>query len=159
MASTPPRSRRGKILVNLQRQLETITQDNGYSQNVVKVTTNVKNWSDTPEAETPIIYMVDEETDYQYRAGTTTERTWTVSLYGVMKNKEQTDLEEFIADVEECLTKNVTLTFDELRPVVSHIRIRNIVTDSQLFSEIEGSQLFKVTLQIHYIACITDIRS
>lgn len=159
MASNPPRSRRGKILVNLQKQLETITQANGYSQNVVKVTTAIKNWADTAEAETPIIYIVDESTLYQYRAGTTTERTWTVALYGVMKNKEQTDLEEFIADVEECLTKNVTLTFDELKPVVSHIRIREIVTDNQLFSEIEGSQLFKVTLDIIYIACITDIRS
>lgn len=159
MASVPPKSRRGKILVNLQRQLETITQDNGYTQNVVTVTTNVKNWADTPEAQTPIIYIVDEATQYQYHAGTTTERTWTVALYGVMKNKEQTDLEEFIADVEECLTKNITLTFDELKPVVSHIRIREIVTDNQLFSEIEGSQLFKVTLDIKYIACITDIRS
>lgn len=158
MASVPPRSRRGKILVNLQRQLETILQDNGYSQNVVKVTTNVKNWADTPEAETPIIYIVDEATEYNYHAGKTVERSWVIGLYGVMKNKEQTDLEEFIADVEECLTKNQTLHFTDTGGVTSHIRIKEIVTDNQLFSEIEGSQLFKVTLQINYIACLDQIR-
>jgi hypothetical protein len=158
MASAPPRSRRGKILQNLQRQLETITVDNGYANSVVKVTTNVKNWADTPEAETPIIYIVDDNTDYNYHAGKTVERSWFVDLYGVMKNKEQVDLEEFIADVEECLTKNQTLAFPETGGIVSHIRIKNIVTDGQLFSEIEGSQLFKVTLQINYIACVTDIR-
>lgn len=158
MASTPPRSRRGKILVNLQRQLESITTGNGYTNTVYKVTTNLKNWSDTPEPETPVIYIVDESTSYTYHAGTTTEREWAVALYGVMKNREQTDLEEFIADVEECLTKNVTLAFDGAGPVVSHIRIHEIVTDNQLFSEIEGSQLFKVALTIRYIACITNIR-
>lgn len=158
MASNPARSRRGKILVNLQRQLETITTENGYSNTVIKVTTKLKNWADTPEAETPIIYIVDETTDYTYHAGKTVERAWIVGLYGVMKNKEQTDLEEFIADVEECLTLNQTLGFPETGKVASHMRIQEIVTDNQFFSEIEGSQLFKVTIQINYIACLDNIR-
>lgn len=158
MSATPPRSRRGKILVNLQRQLETITVENGYTNTVCKVTTVLKNWSDTPEEFTPIIYIVDEATNYVYHAGKTTEREWDVALYGVMKNKEQTDLEEFISDVEDCIFKNVTLAFEDSGPVISHIRITQIFTDNQLFSEIEGSQLFKVMLKIRYIACVDRIR-
>jgi hypothetical protein len=158
MASSPPKSRRAKILVNLQRQLETITKDNGYTQNVYKVTTNVKTWADTPEAETPVIYLIDENTDYNYHAGKTTERTWTIGIYGVMKNKEQVDMEELIADIEECLLTNVTLYFEDTGRVASHSRIRNIVTDNQFFSEIEGAQLFKITLDINYVACVDQIR-
>lgn len=158
MASTPPRSRRGQILVNLQKQLETISKDNGYTNNLYKVTTDVKSWADTPEAETPVIYIIDENTEYDYHAGKTTERIWTVGIYGVMKNKTQSDMEELIADVEECLVNNITLYFADTGKVASHSRIRNIVTDSQLFSEIEGAQLFKVTLDIRYIACVDQIR-
>ena len=156
--TTPPKSRRGKILINLQKQLETITVDNGYANTVCQVTTNVKNWEDTPAANTPVLYIVDEATSYTYHAGKTTERSWTVSLFGVMRNKEQAEMEEFIADIEDCIMKNVTLNFPDTGGVVSHVRIREIVTDAQFFSEIEGSQLFKVTLEINYIACIGDIR-
>lgn len=152
-----PRSRRGKILLNLQKQLETITTGNGYTNNIYKVTTDTRNWSDTPEPETPVIYIVDESTGYTYHAGKTTEREWNIALYGVMKNKSQIEMEEFIADVEECLMKNVTLAFDGVG-VVSHSRITDIVTDGQFFSEIEGTQLFRVGVVLRYIACVDDIR-
>ena len=158
MASVPPRSRRGKILVNLQRQLETISIANGYASDVYKVTTDVKSWQATPETETPVIYIIDENTDYNYHAGKTTEREWTIGIYGVMKNKEQTDMEELIADVEECLFNNVTLSFDSIKGPISHLRILNITTDNQFFSEIEGSQLFKMTIVFRYIACVDNIR-
>lgn len=158
MASSPPLSRRGKILKNLQRQLETITIANGYSRAVTTVTTNVKNWRDTPEAETPIIYIIDDNTDYQYHAGRLTERKWTISLFGVMKNQTQLDMEEFIADIETCMMRNSTLNFDGAGPIVGYTKITNIVSDSQLFSEIEGSQLFKVTLEILYTACADNVR-
>jgi hypothetical protein len=153
------RSRRANILANLQRQLETITTDNGYTSSVQKVTTSVKNWNDTAEAECPVLYLVDENTQYTYHAGKKTERTWTVSIYGVMKNKSQMEMEELIADIEEALMKNQTLTFEDYNPgPLAYIRIQNIVTDNQLFSEIEGSQLFKITLLLSYTACVDQVR-
>lgn len=158
MASTPPLSRRGKILVNLQRQLRTILTANGYSRNVVKVTTNVKAWRDTPAPETPILYVIDENTDYRYHAGKLSERTWTVSIFGVMKGKTQEDMEELIADIETCIMRNSTLNFDNSGPIVGYVKVINVVTDNQLFSEIEGSQLFKVTCEIVYTACVDNVR-
>ncbi len=157
MPDTSPRSRRGKILKNLQLQLETITEDNGYTTTVQKVTTAVKNWNDTAEAECPVIYIIDENTQYTYHAGKLTERVWTIGLYGVMKNKSQTEMEEFISDIEECLNKNQRLAFPENQPI-SYSRIKNIITDNQLFSEIEGSQLFKITVDLTYTACVDAIR-
>jgi hypothetical protein len=158
MPSSPPRSRRAKILNNLQRQLETITVANGYSRDVYKVTTSVKAWRDTPEAETPVIYIIDDSTRYEYHPGRLTERTWTISLFGVMKSQTQSDMEELISDIEDCLQANVPLAFPDTGRVVAHHRITQIVTDNQLFSEIEGSQLFKMTIDFIYTACVDQIR-
>lgn len=154
-----PRSRRARILINLQRQLETITKANGYTHSIHKVTTNVKNWNDTPEAETPVLYIIDEHTRYIYHAGKTLEHEWNIGLFGVMKNQTQVEMEELIADIEECLMKNVTLQFDEVYPgPISHLRIQDVVTDNQLFSEIEGSQLFKVLITFKYVGCVDNPR-
>ncbi len=153
-----PQSRRAKILKNLQAQLETITVEHGYTRDVYKVTMDVKGWRDTPEAETPTLYIVDDSTHYQYHAGRTTERTWTVSIFGVMRNCTQLELEEFISDVEVCLQANVTLYMAESGKVIDHHRITGIVTDNQLFSEIDGTQLFKVTLDLIYTACVDNPR-
>ncbi len=158
MPSSPPKSRRAKILMNLQRQLETITIANGYTRDVYRVTTAVKDWRSTPEAETPILYLVDSNTDYQYHAGKLTERTWSIDLYGVMRNQTQLDMEEFISDIEDCLQVNQRLAFPDTGAVCAHHRIMNITTDNQLFSEIEGSQLFKISVNIIYTACVTNIR-
>lgn len=153
------RSRRAKILQNLQRQLETITRDNGYAHTVHKVTTHVRNWHETPEAECPVIYIVDRSTKSVYGPGRTLQREWTIDLFGVLKNKSQLEMEELISDVEECLPKNLTLSFDgEIPGPVSHFRILDIITDGQLFSEIEGSQLFKITVSLIYTQCYDNPR-
>ncbi len=154
-----PRSRRAKILINFQKQLETITTGNGYANTVSKVTTSVKNWNDTPEAETPVLYLIDEHTKYSYNAGKTLEHEWTMGIYGVMKNRDQIQMEELIADIEECLFKNVTLSFDGIVPgPISHLRITDITSDNQFFSEIENSQLFKVTIVFRYVGCVDNPR-
>lgn len=154
-----PRSRRAKILVNLQRQLETITVANGYATTLHTVTTRVRNWHETPEAETPCLYIIDENTRYIYHAGKTLEHEWTIGLFGVMKNRSQVEMEELIADIEECLFKNGTLSFDGIRPgPISHLRITNVISDSQLFSELEGSQLFKVEVSFKYVGCADNPR-
>lgn len=159
MASTPARSRRGNILRALQRQLESITTGNGYTHTLKTVTTAVKSWSSLTEPECPIVFIIDDETNYKYNPGTLGERSWTIQLMGVMKNETQIDMEELIADIEECLVSNERLRFaDDAGQVCNHIRIKNIVTDNQLFSEIEGSQLFKVTLEVNYTVRITSIR-
>lgn len=154
MASDPPNSRRAKILNNLQRQLETITISNGYSRDVYKVTTAVKTWQDTPEAETPVLYIVDDTTDYRYHAGRLTERSWIVGIVGVLKNTTQLDMEELISDIEICLIANERLAFVDTGAVCGQIRIRNIVTDNQLFSEIERTQIFRMTIEIVYTQCV-----
>jgi hypothetical protein len=153
-----PRSRRARILKNLQRQLETITTANLYAHTVHKVTTHVRNWDETPAAETPCIYIVDETTNYLYNAGKLLEHEWFVALYGVMKQKSQLEMEEFIADIEECLNKNKTLGFPDSPGPVAYMKIKNIITDNQLFSEVEGSQLFKVIVEIKYTGCIDNPR-
>lgn len=158
MAASPPSSRRAQILSNLQKQLRTITVANGYTHEVNLVSTDVRGWMEKPVAETPIIYVIDENTDYNYHAGKLTERTWTMGLYGFLRDQTQEDMEEFIADIEDCLMANVTLAFDDTGRVCSQIRVRNITTDNQLFSVIESSQLFKITIDILYTACVDSIR-
>lgn len=155
MPASPPNSRRARILNNLVRQLQTIktTDPLNYSRNIYDATTSVKTWAQTPESSTPMIYVIDEDTQIQYHAGTTLEMTWNISLYGVMKGTTQLDMEEFISDIMVCLSANARLSFEDTGPQISHIRIRNIITDSQLFSEIENSQLFKMTVSLIYSPC------
>lgn len=160
MAQNPPLSQRGQILLNLQQQLLTITAANGYSRDVRNVKFTVQTWAQTTETDTPILYIVDEDANYNYHAGKLVEVTWRVALYGVMKNQTPSDMEEFISDIDLCLTKNSGLGFpatatpgNPLGNVVSYTRLHSIVTDNQLFSEIEGSQLFKMTLNLVYTKC------
>lgn len=154
-----PKSRRARIMVNLERQLKTITKENGYAVDVVKVTTVVKNWNDVAEAETPILYIVDDDTVPIYGPSKHVEWEWRMGVFGVMKNKSQVFMEELISDVQDCVFKNGTLSFDgEIPGPAAQIRVMNIVTDNQLFSEIEGSQLFKITLAIKYSACADKAR-
>lgn len=158
MAIATYRSRRARILYALQRVLEGITVANGFSTDVYKVTTSVKTWNAVPEHESPTLYLVDENTQYDYSASKTALRTWTIGIYGVMKNKDQYAMEELIADIEECLIKNLKLSYEGVPGPVSYSRILNIITDNQLFSEIEGSQLFKISLALSYTACADQIR-
>lgn len=152
------KSRRAKILLGLQKQLETITVPNGYAHSVCKVTTSVHNWHETPAAETPVIYIVDRNTRTVYGAGRTVQRFWTIDLFGVMRDKSQLEMEEFISDIEVCLSKNLTLRYDDVNTAVGHFRVTDIITDGQLFSEIENSQLFKVTVEFIYTQCFDNPR-
>lgn len=150
----PANSRRGKILENLIRQLQTITTANGYVNNVHTVTTAVTDWRNKPKAETPIIFVVDESTRYDYSPGRLTERTWTLGLYVIMRNSTQSQLEEFITDIELSLNANQRLAFDDTGAVCAHHRIRNIVTDNQLFSLIDGTQMANITIELIYTQCV-----
>jgi hypothetical protein len=153
-----PRSRRGQILLNLQAQLAKISVANGYTIDVKNVTQDLKNWTDTPEAETPVIYIIDNSTVPKYHPGKLLDWEWSVSLFAVMKNRSQAQMEELISDIMECLYKNVTLADDSGARTISHMRIENIVTDGQFFSQHEGSQLFRIDLQLIYTSCIDAIR-
>lgn len=155
-----PISQRGQILVNLQKQLLTISKANGYVNDVYDVSFVVKTWDQVTEQETPVLYIVDETAQYQYHPGRLVEVIWGLSLYGVMKNHTQDEMEDFISDIDFCLTKNTGLGFPEtvtpgnaLGNVASQIRIRNITTDGQFFSKIDGSQLFKVSIDVLYTKC------
>src|SRR5216684_2725311 len=106
MASDPANSRRARILNNLQRQLLTIKASSGYSRDIFDATTKVQTWAQVPEANTPIVFIIDENTQYAYHPGRIIEVTWSVALYGVMKNQTQLHMEEFISDLDTCLTKN-----------------------------------------------------
>lgn len=159
----PTMSRRSRILTNLQRQLQSITCENGYSTTVQDVTLDVQNWDQSTEAQCPIIYIVDENAPYKYNPGKLLQIDWIVNLYGVMKGKTQFEMEEFISDIEVCISKNLSLAFpDSVLPgdpnyplglAVGYTEIQNIITDGQFFSKVDGSQLFKVTLKLTYTKC------
>ena len=151
-------SRRARIIEALVKQLKTISIANGYYTNVNEVSLDVKNWQDKPEAETPVLYVIDERTAPQYHAGRTLEVSWFFGIYGYMRNKSQYEMEEFIADIEKCLDNNRQLSFNGERGLVNHHRVIDITTDNQMFSEIEGSQLFKIGLEILYTRCVEDPR-
>lgn len=148
-----PMSRRGRILVNLVRQLSTIRKENGYGTDVVNVTTEIQNWDLTAEGDTPVIYIVDQQATPQYNPSRLTEWTWTIALTGLMKNKSQLDMEAMVADIQDALFKNITLSFDgEIPGPCSQIRIADVVTDGQFMRELDGSQLFTVKIQVKYTA-------
>lgn len=150
-----PNSRRGKILNNLVRQLQTITTGNGYHRTVVEVTTTVTDWRSRPEVTTPVLFVCDSTTNYKYHAGKLTERIWTIDIYGVM-HVDQLEMESTVADIEQCLMANQRLAFTDTGAVASYVRIMNIVSDGQLFSEISNLQLFKVTVDVNYVQCVGE---
>lgn len=148
-----PNSRRGRILKNLLRQLATISKENGYATDLVRATTNIKNWDQTTAAETPVVYVVDMDSNPQYHASKLTEWEWRINLTGLMRDKSQIEMEDLVADIQDCLFKNITLSFDgEIPGPCSQIRIGTIATDGQLMNEIDGSQLFTIQIQVKYTA-------
>lgn len=152
-------SRRGRIWDNLIRQLQTITHANGYDSEPAKVTTATPNWNDLRADETPLLVVIDNSQQFNYHAGRLNERVWSLDIFGIMRGQTQDDMEVLLADIEDCLMANVTLTFDNVQPpVCSHIRIRNIVTDRQMFYADEQSQLFKVTIDVIWTNSIQAIR-
>lgn len=152
------RSHRGRILVALKRQLDTIMKVNGYATDVNAVKIDLRNWSELPEAETPVLFIVGDQSQNSYGPHKHLEVSWTVLLIGYMRNRSQLELEEWIADIEECLWKNLTLGFEDAPKVCNHFRIQEIVVDNQMFSELPGAQIFRVNLQINYTRCAGDPR-
>ncbi len=152
------KSRRGRIMDALKAQLDTIIKGELYATTCYEVSFNVKNWYQKPEAETPVLYIIDKREARKYGPGKTLEISWFVDIYGFMRGRSQEQMEEFIADIDKCLDLNRTLSFNGERGLVNHHRVADIITDNQMFSEIEGSQLFCISLEILYTRCVDDPR-
>jgi hypothetical protein len=151
-------SRRGRIIQALVKQLQTITTDAGYGTTVNEVSLNVTNWAAKPEAETPVLYIIDNRSQYKYNSSKLLEVSMFVSIFGFMRNRTQLEMEVLIADIEKCLDNNRTLSFDGERQLINHHRFTDIITDGQFFSVSEGSQLFRMDVEILYTRCIDDPR-
>lgn len=147
-------SRRAKIMVAIREYLKLITRDNGYSHSLQNVTFDVRSWDTVVEAETPIVFVVDDKTiDIVRHAGKMREYTWMIKLFGIVKNKTLIEFEEVISDIEDCIENNFNLG-----GIVTKIEIDQVVTDNQMFSEKEDTHLFDIELSVEYIRCHGDPR-
>lgn len=143
----PLRSRRMKIIKSIQQILTTITVDRGYVHNIKDVRTDAKSWRDVSAPETPILFIIDDMVQIVRHAGKTREYTWTVKLFGVVKETTLEEFEEFIADVEQCIEDN-----SHLAGTVSKSEVNQIITDNQLFDN-TNTRLFEMDIQCEYIRC------
>lgn len=148
-------SKRARLMKALLLLLPTITTSRGYTTNVETVSFNVKAWRDLPADQTPSIYIIDDQTKLIKHAGCIREYTWTVRLFGCVKDKDIMMFEEFIADIEECIYDNNTL-FGQ----VNKVEVEEVTTDNQLFSEINdnGAHLFEMVLGVEYTRKARDPR-
>jgi hypothetical protein len=146
-AVAPLKSRRMKIIKSLQLILETITTTRGYSQNVKGVRFDTKSWKDVSAPETPTIWIIDDMVQIVRHAGKQREYTWTIKLFGVVKESTLEEFEEFIADVEQCIEDNC-----HLAGTVNKAEIQQVVTDNQLFDN-TNTRLFEIDVQCEYIRC------
>jgi hypothetical protein len=138
-------SKRIRVLEALRLILATITKDNGYLTDVMEVSYDVKSWRDKSVGQTPVIYLVDDTTFLVTHAGCIREYQWMVRLFGVIRERTIIEFEQFMADVEEAIYDNNTL-FGQ----ANLMRVENISTDNQLFSEIDGTHLFEMETKILY---------
>jgi hypothetical protein len=141
----PIKSKRMKILTALKYLLETITTSRGYLSNIYEVSFDVKSWKDRTESQTPIAYIIDDETRIIKHAGCVREYEWTIRIFGQVRDKTITEFEEFIADIEQCVYDNNSL-FGEC----NLMWVSEITTDNQFFSEIAGVHFFEITLIVAY---------
>ena len=139
------RSKRMRILKALELILATIDKNRGYASNIIEVSFDVALWRDKSNGETPIIFIVDDTTNITRHAGCVREYAWRVRLFGVVRDADIIDFEEHIADVETCLYDNNTLAGQ-----VAKVEVDEIITDNQLFSELEGTHLYEMILSIEY---------
>lgn len=143
------RSRRAKILKALEQILSLVKKANGYTHTLQNVTFDVRAWDDVVEAETPIVFIIDDKTNSIKRhAGRSREYVWCIKLFGIVKEKSMIDFEEIIADIEDCIENNYTLA-----GTVSKCEVDQVVTDNQMFSEKDGTHLFEIQLSAEYIRC------
>lgn len=141
------KSRRLKILRALEQILSTIKKDNGYSNDVRTVTFDTKSWRDMSAPETPAIFIIDDLVQIQRFVSKTREYTWTVRLFGVVKEFTLNEFEEFIADIEQCIEDN-----SHLAGMVNKAEIQQVITDNQLF-ENTNNRLFEIELRCEFIRC------
>jgi len=138
-------SKRGRIMEAIRLILQTITTANGYTENVCEVTYDVKGWRDKSEDQTPILYIIDDATSVTRHAGCVREYIWQIRIYGVYRQGDILKLEEFIADVEQCIYDNNTLISE-----VNKTEVVQITTDNQLFSVQNQTHLFEMVLAVEY---------
>lgn len=139
--------KRARLLKGLFLLLETITKARGYVHSVDEVSFNVKSWRDKSRMQTPVIYIIDDRTDIKRKAGRTCwEYTWSIPLFCVVRDDDIFDLENFIGDVETAIYDNNSLFGN-----VSKMEVVTIITDNQLFSEIDGVHLAEITVDLEYV--------
>ncbi len=138
-------SKRARVLEAVRMLTETITTERGYTQSVKEVSYNVKGWRDKTTPQTPVIYIVDDRTQITKHAGLVREYAWTLRLFGVCRELTLPDFERFLSDVEQCIYDNNCL-FGEC----NKMEVDEITTDNQLFSGLDGTHLFEVSVTVEY---------
>lgn len=138
-------SRRARIMESLRLILDTLKISNGYTQDVCEVSYNVKGWKDKAEAETPVIYIIDDTTHIVRHAGCIREYVWTIRLYGLFRQGGIIDLEQWLSNVEQCILDNTSMAGQ-----VNKTEVVQIVTDNQLFSVQNETHLFEMVLNMEY---------
>ena len=103
------KSRRLRILKAIEEILNSIKKENGYTNDIRLVTFDTKSWRDMSAPQTPAIFIIDDLVQIQRFVAKTREYTWTVRLFGVVKEFTLEEFEEFIADVEQCIEDNCHL--------------------------------------------------
>lgn len=140
-------SKRVRIIKGLEALLKTVTKDNGYVVGLQNVSFDVKTWRDVSADQTPIAYIVDSNTVLIRHAGCVREYVWDIEVFGCVKDKDIVDFEQCIADIEQSIDDNNSL-FGE----VNKMEVENIMTDNQLFSQIQnnGAQLFSMVVKMEF---------
>lgn len=139
------KSKRARLFKAMLKLLETITKDRGYTQTVMEVSEKVALWRDKAKEHTPVIFLIDDETQIVPHAGKVREYLWNMTVFGVVREMDEVAFEEFIADIEECIDDNNTL-FGQ----INKMEVTNILTDNQLFSGQDGTRLFSLDVRLEY---------
>jgi len=144
-------SRRGKILKAIELLLETVLKKNGYKTNICKVSFDVRMWQDVTAGQTPAVFTIDGPVDFVRHASRVRFATWQIGLFGVVKELNFFEFEDFIGDLKEMLETNSVLL-----GTVNKIEVANILTDNQLFSQKDGTHLFNIETQAEFKWCHGD---
>ncbi|MDZ4810753.1 MAG: hypothetical protein SGI96_21160 [Bacteroidota bacterium] len=138
-------SKRMRILEAMRLLLREVKVENGYKTEIMEVSYDVKMWRDKSIGQTPVVYIIDDTSNLVTHAGHIREYVWNIRLFGVIREKTIVEFEEFISDMETAIYDNNTL-FGQCNLV----RVREISTDNQLFSELDGTHLFEMNAEVLY---------
>lgn len=140
-------SKRARLLKGLEYLFKSVTKGNGYIVGAENVSFDVKGWRDLPADQTPVVYLIDGVTLPVRHAGCVREYVWDIEVFGCVKDKDIWTFESFISDLEQAIDDNNTL-FGE----VNKMEVENILTDNQLFSQIQenGAQLFSMIVKLEF---------